>query len=175
MACGLRSDGRRCHARLMPPQHQPGEDEWGYEDAGERWLPVHTVESVVSAASKRASELVQAWGFNAAPLTTGPPTAPRSSSRSSRYCPPMCPISTPRRTSMPPRRSEKILPVSQARVLGVRCAVYVVHGARSRRRRVMLEEGHVGSCWRRCFGCGVWTRCARVTSQRPDADAHRRV
>lgn len=29
-------------------QHQPGEDEWGYEDAGERWLPVHTVESVVS-------------------------------------------------------------------------------------------------------------------------------
>lgn len=28
-------------------QHQPGEDEWGFEDAGERWLPVHTVESVV--------------------------------------------------------------------------------------------------------------------------------
>ncbi|WVF70371.1 hypothetical protein IAT40_005161 [Kwoniella sp. CBS 6097] len=27
--------------------HQPGEDEWGYEDAGERWLPVHTVESVL--------------------------------------------------------------------------------------------------------------------------------
>ena len=29
-------------------QHKPGDDEWGYEDAGERWLPVHTVESVVS-------------------------------------------------------------------------------------------------------------------------------
>ena len=28
-------------------QHAPGDDEWGYEDAGERWLPVHTVESVV--------------------------------------------------------------------------------------------------------------------------------
>ncbi|KAL7423393.1 Ubiquitin-conjugating enzyme E2 15 [Cryptotrichosporon argae] len=27
--------------------HAPGEDEWGYEDAGERWLPVHTVESVL--------------------------------------------------------------------------------------------------------------------------------
>ncbi|ORX36120.1 ubiquitin-conjugating enzyme/RWD-like protein [Kockovaella imperatae] len=27
--------------------HQPGEDEWGYEDAGERWLPVHSVESVL--------------------------------------------------------------------------------------------------------------------------------
>ncbi|KAK8846550.1 hypothetical protein IAR55_005636 [Kwoniella newhampshirensis] len=27
--------------------HQPGDDEWGYEDAGERWLPVHTVESVL--------------------------------------------------------------------------------------------------------------------------------
>lgn len=31
-------------------QHAPGDDEWGYEDAGERWLPVHTVESVVSPA-----------------------------------------------------------------------------------------------------------------------------
>ncbi|KAK1926547.1 ubiquitin-conjugating enzyme/RWD-like protein [Papiliotrema laurentii] len=27
--------------------HQPGEDEWGFEDAGERWLPVHSVESVL--------------------------------------------------------------------------------------------------------------------------------
>lgn len=31
-------------------KHAPGEDEWGYEEAGERWLPVHTVESVVSTA-----------------------------------------------------------------------------------------------------------------------------
>jgi hypothetical protein len=28
-------------------QHAPGDDEWGYEDAGERWLPVHSVETVV--------------------------------------------------------------------------------------------------------------------------------
>ncbi|KAJ3211323.1 peptide-N4-(N-acetyl-beta- glucosaminyl)asparagine amidase [Dinochytrium kinnereticum] len=27
--------------------HAPGEDAYGYEDAGERWLPVHTVESIV--------------------------------------------------------------------------------------------------------------------------------
>ena len=34
------------------PQHAPGDDEWGYEDAGERWLPVHTVETVVSNADR---------------------------------------------------------------------------------------------------------------------------
>jgi hypothetical protein len=28
-------------------KHAPGEDQYGYEDAGERWLPVHTVESIV--------------------------------------------------------------------------------------------------------------------------------
>jgi ubiquitin-protein ligase len=27
--------------------HEPGADQYGYEDAGERWLPVHTVESIV--------------------------------------------------------------------------------------------------------------------------------
>lgn len=37
----------RLYSWLMS-QHKPGDDEWGYEDAGERWLPVHTVESVVS-------------------------------------------------------------------------------------------------------------------------------
>lgn len=30
-------------------QHAPGKDEFGYEDASERWLPVHTVETIVSA------------------------------------------------------------------------------------------------------------------------------
>lgn len=30
-------------------QHPPEEDQYGYEDAGERWLPVHTVETVVRA------------------------------------------------------------------------------------------------------------------------------
>ena len=28
-------------------QHAPGDDQYGYEDAGERWMPVHTVESIV--------------------------------------------------------------------------------------------------------------------------------
>ena len=32
-------------------QHPPGEDQYGYEDSGERWLPVHTVESIVRALS----------------------------------------------------------------------------------------------------------------------------
>ena len=27
--------------------HAPGTDEYGYEEAGERWMPVHTVESIV--------------------------------------------------------------------------------------------------------------------------------
>ena len=27
--------------------HEPGTDEYGYEDASERWLPVHTVESIL--------------------------------------------------------------------------------------------------------------------------------
>ena len=30
-----------------PTQHAPGDDQYGYEDAGERWVPVHTVESIV--------------------------------------------------------------------------------------------------------------------------------
>ena len=31
--------------------HSPGEDEYGYESASERWLPIHTVESIVSFIS----------------------------------------------------------------------------------------------------------------------------
>ena len=27
--------------------HAPGEDQWGYEQASERWLPIHTVESIL--------------------------------------------------------------------------------------------------------------------------------
>lgn len=37
-------DGTVCISIL----HAPRDDEFGYEDAGERWLPVHTVESIVS-------------------------------------------------------------------------------------------------------------------------------
>ena len=29
-------------------KHAPGDDQYGYEDAGERWMPVHSVESIVS-------------------------------------------------------------------------------------------------------------------------------
>ncbi len=36
-------DGRVCISIL----HKPGDDEYGYESASERWLPVHTVESIL--------------------------------------------------------------------------------------------------------------------------------
>jgi len=44
----------RCQYRLKSEptisnasKHAPGDDQYGYEDAGERWMPVHTVESIV--------------------------------------------------------------------------------------------------------------------------------
>jgi hypothetical protein len=42
--------GQGCPPRRLgqTSQHAPGDDVYGYEDAGERWLPVHSVESVVS-------------------------------------------------------------------------------------------------------------------------------
>jgi len=45
--------------------HDPGEDQYGYEDAGERWLPVHTVESIVSIASGHfwCNELTRLFRF----------------------------------------------------------------------------------------------------------------
>ncbi|KAK7207685.1 ubiquitin conjugating enzyme Ubc15 [Myxozyma melibiosi] len=36
-------DGNVCISIL----HPPGEDKYGYEDAGERWLPVHSVETIL--------------------------------------------------------------------------------------------------------------------------------
>ncbi|OBZ74651.1 Ubiquitin-conjugating enzyme E2 G1 [Grifola frondosa] len=36
-------DGNVCISIL----HPPGEDQYGYEESGERWLPVHTVESIL--------------------------------------------------------------------------------------------------------------------------------
>ena len=36
-------DGRVCISIL----HAPGEDSYGYESASERWLPIHTVESIL--------------------------------------------------------------------------------------------------------------------------------
>ncbi|ELU37508.1 ubiquitin-conjugating enzyme domain-containing protein [Rhizoctonia solani AG-1 IA] len=37
-------DGKVCISIL----HAPGEDQYGFEQAGERWMPVHSVESIVS-------------------------------------------------------------------------------------------------------------------------------
>lgn len=37
------ADGRVCISIL----HPPGEDSYGYEQASERWLPIHTVESIL--------------------------------------------------------------------------------------------------------------------------------
>jgi ubiquitin-conjugating enzyme E2 G1 len=39
----VHSNGLVCISIL----HAPGEDKYGYEDASERWLPIHTVESIV--------------------------------------------------------------------------------------------------------------------------------
>ncbi|CAE6473830.1 ubiquitin-conjugating enzyme E2 G1 [Rhizoctonia solani] len=36
-------DGKVCISIL----HAPGEDQYGFEQAGERWMPVHTVESIL--------------------------------------------------------------------------------------------------------------------------------
>ncbi len=36
-------DGTVCISIL----HAPGEDKWGYEKASERWLPIHTVETIL--------------------------------------------------------------------------------------------------------------------------------
>ena len=27
--------------------HEPGDDQYGYEDAGMRWLPIHTIETIL--------------------------------------------------------------------------------------------------------------------------------
>ena len=36
-------DGKVCISIL----HPPGDDKYGYEDSGERWLPIHSVESIL--------------------------------------------------------------------------------------------------------------------------------
>merc|ERR1719324_1549784 len=37
------ADGKVCISIL----HEPGDDRFGYESASERWLPIHTVESIL--------------------------------------------------------------------------------------------------------------------------------
>lgn len=41
--CLVYSDGTVCISIL----HEPGEDRFGYEKAEERWLPVHTVSTIM--------------------------------------------------------------------------------------------------------------------------------
>jgi len=36
--------------------HAPGEDQWGYEDASERWLPIHTVETILMSVISLLSQ-----------------------------------------------------------------------------------------------------------------------
>jgi len=36
--------------------HEPGDDKWGYEKASERWLPVHTVETIVMSVISMLAE-----------------------------------------------------------------------------------------------------------------------
>ncbi|BHF71790.1 ubiquitin-conjugating enzyme E2 G1 [Sparganum proliferum] len=36
--------------------HEPGEDRWGYERPEERWLPVHTVETIIIPANVDAAK-----------------------------------------------------------------------------------------------------------------------
>lgn len=35
-------------------KHAPGDDQYGYEDAGERWMPVHSIESIVRVTTHAA-------------------------------------------------------------------------------------------------------------------------
>ncbi|KIK09463.1 hypothetical protein K443DRAFT_82718 [Laccaria amethystina LaAM-08-1] len=46
-------DGTVCVSIL----HAPGDDQYGYEDAGERWMPVHTLISVISLLSSDTPNL----------------------------------------------------------------------------------------------------------------------
>ena len=36
--------------------HEPGEDRYGYESAAERWLPIHTVETIVMSVIAMLSD-----------------------------------------------------------------------------------------------------------------------
>ncbi|PAA68521.1 hypothetical protein BOX15_Mlig023796g2 [Macrostomum lignano] len=48
----VESDGSVCISIL----HEPGEDKWGYERPEERWLPIHSVESIVMSVITMLSE-----------------------------------------------------------------------------------------------------------------------
>lgn len=48
----VHKDGEVCISIL----HEPGEDKYGYERASERWLPVHTVETILISVISMISE-----------------------------------------------------------------------------------------------------------------------
>lgn len=53
----------RLNSPRHSPKHAPGDDQYGYEDAGERWMPVHTVESIVSRTTNNQRCLAN-WTFS---------------------------------------------------------------------------------------------------------------
>lgn len=48
----VHKDGEVCISIL----HEPGEDKFGYERASERWLPIHTVESILMSVISMISD-----------------------------------------------------------------------------------------------------------------------
>ena len=48
----VHKDGEVCISIL----HEPGEDKFGYERASERWLPIHTVESILISVISMISD-----------------------------------------------------------------------------------------------------------------------
>ena len=48
----VHKDGEVCISIL----HEPGEDKYGYEKASERWLPIHTVETILMSVISMISD-----------------------------------------------------------------------------------------------------------------------
>lgn len=48
----IEKDGTVCISIL----HEPGDDKWGYESASERWLPIHTVETIIVSVISMLAE-----------------------------------------------------------------------------------------------------------------------
>jgi len=48
----VEKDGSVCISIL----HEPGDDKWGYESASERWLPIHTVETIIVSVISMLAE-----------------------------------------------------------------------------------------------------------------------
>ncbi len=51
-SCTVYNDGRVCISIL----HPPGDDEWGYEKANERWSPVQSVETILISVISMLSD-----------------------------------------------------------------------------------------------------------------------